>query len=221
MTTSTTTGRDDTAVSAPAGRPSPTRRFGTLALAAAVVVGLLLGYAGGLLTPSLTRPGDASVEAGFSRDMTTHHAQAVQMGLVAFQHGTDPEVRQIGLDIALAQQGEMGGMQAWLRSWELDPSGTQPRMAWMPGGQEMVRDGLMPGMATTEEMARLEAARGPEVDVLFLEMMIKHHIGGVHMIDGLLGASDETDVVRTAQTMKNTQQKDLVNLRNALERLRP
>ena len=37
------------------------------------------GYAGGLLTPPLTRPGDDSVEAGFARDMTTHHAQAVEM----------------------------------------------------------------------------------------------------------------------------------------------
>ena len=63
------------------------RRFGTLALAAAVVVGLLLGYAGGLLTPTFTRPGEHSAEAGFARDMSTHHAQAVEMGLIAFQHG--------------------------------------------------------------------------------------------------------------------------------------
>lgn len=199
---------------------APARRWGTVALAVAVVVGLLLGYAGGLLTPQLTRPGDASPEAGFARDMITHHAQAVEMGLIVFDQGSDPEVRQMGGDIATAQQGEIGTMQTWLRSWGLDPTGSQPRMAWMPDGTKMIRDGLMPGMATPEQMAQLRAAQGRDMDVLFLELMIVHHIGGVHMIDAVLKVTDEPDVVRSAQTMKNTQQKDLTNLRNTLQRLR-
>ncbi|RKN41956.1 DUF305 domain-containing protein [Micromonospora endolithica] len=210
---------DETPVTEHGDRRSA-RRFGTVVVAAAVVVGLLLGYAGGLLTPRLTRPGDASVEAGFARDMTTHHAQAVEMGLIAFQRGTDQEVRSIGGDIALSQQGDIGAMQTWLRSWGLDPTGSQPRMAWMPDGTDMVRNGLMPGMATPEQMAQLRAAQGKELDVLFLDLMIDHHIGGVHMADALLDASDEPDVVRAAQTMKNTQQTELVNLRNALDRIK-
>lgn len=204
---------------APEQRRPSGRRWGTVALALAVVVGLLLGYAGGLLTPRLTRPGDASVEAGFARDMMTHHAQAVEMGMIAFDKGTDPEVRSIGGDIAAAQQGEIGTMQTWLRSWGLDPTGSQPAMSWMSDGAGLVKDGLMPGMATPEEMAKLRAAEGRELDTLFLRMMIKHHLGGIHMIDGVLDASDEADVVRTAQTMKNTQRNDLTNLQNALERL--
>ena len=201
------------------GARSPATRFGTLAMAIAIVVGLLLGYAGGLLTPGLSRPGDASAEAGFARDMTTHHAQAVEMGLIAFKHGTDQEVQTIGGDIALLQQGDIGTMQTWLRSWGLDPTGSEPRMAWLPDGTEMVRDGLMPGMANAEQMTQLREARGKELDVLFLELMITHHIGGIHMVDALLDQSDEKDVVQAAQTMKNTQQTDLTNLRNALERI--
>lgn len=76
---------------APDAAGSP--RYGVAALALAVAVGLLLGYATGWLTPKLTRPGETSVEAGFARDMTTHHAQAVEMGLIAFQRATDIEVR--------------------------------------------------------------------------------------------------------------------------------
>ncbi|MGC4803481.1 DUF305 domain-containing protein [Micromonospora sp. DT233] len=221
MTVPTTLDRDADEAPAPdEGGRGPARRFGLLALAAAVVVGLLLGYAGGLLTPKLTRPGDASAEAGFARDMSTHHAQAVEMGLIAFQRGTDPEVVSVGGDIATGQQGEIGTMQGWLRSWGLDPTGSQPRMAWMPDGEAAVRNGLMPGMATPEEMAKLRAAQGRELDVLFLQMMERHHLGGVHMIDGILDVSDEDDVVRTAQTMKNTQQTDLTNLRAALNRLK-
>ncbi|MEH0844301.1 DUF305 domain-containing protein [Micromonospora sp. CPCC 205711] len=195
------------------------RRYGVLALAAAVVVGLLLGYAGGLLTPGLTRPGDTSAEAGFARDMTTHHSQAVEMGLLAFQRGTDGEVRQIGGDIASGQQGEVGTMQTWLRLWGLDPTGSEPAMAWMPDGAGLVRNGLMPGMATPEEMAKLRAAQGRELDVLFLQMMIRHHLGGIHMLDGILDEGHDEDVLRVAQTMRNTQQTDLTNLQAALKRL--
>jgi uncharacterized protein (DUF305 family) len=217
--TATATGRTEPPTDAEGEREAP-RGYGTLALALAVVVGLLLGYAGGLLTPRLTRPGDGSVEAGFARDMTTHHAQAVEMGLIGFQRGEDPDVRTIGADIATSQQGDIGTMQTWLRSWGLDPTGSQPRMSWMPGGTEMVKNGLMPGMATPEEMDKLRAAQGRELDILFLELMIKHHLGGIHMVDGVLKVSDEADVVRTAQTMKNTQQTELVNLQNTLKRIR-
>ncbi|MEU2664434.1 DUF305 domain-containing protein [Micromonospora sp. NPDC007220] len=218
MSIPTMTATSEPASPAPEERRSPAR-WGTAALALAVVVGLLLGYAGGMLTPRLTRPGDASAEAGFARDMLTHHAQAVEMGLVAFDEGSDPEVRSIGGDIATSQQGEIGTMHTWLRSWGLDPAGSEPPMSWMSDGAGLVRNGLMPGMATPEEMAKLHAAEGRELDVLFLQLMIRHHLGGIHMIDGILDVSDEPDVVRTAQTMKNTQRNDLTNLQNALKRL--
>ncbi|GAA4576006.1 hypothetical protein GCM10023176_46480 [Micromonospora coerulea] len=220
MTASVTTDSapDETPVAAEGGR-GVARRFGTLTLAAAVVVGLLLGYAGGLLTPSVTRPGENSAEAGFARDMSTHHAQAVQLGLMAFQQGEDSEVRQIGGDIATGQQGEIGTMQTWLRLWQLDPTGEQPAMAWMPDGAGLVRDGLMPGMATPAEISKLSGSRGRAFDALFLQLMIRHHLGGIHMIQGILDEGHDADVLTVAQTMKNTQQTDLTNLQAALKRL--
>ncbi|MFU8872085.1 DUF305 domain-containing protein [Micromonospora sp. SL4-19] len=220
MTAAVTTDTElDEAPTTGDGGRGAARRFGVLALAAAIVVGLLLGYAGGLLTPTLTRPGENSAEAGFARDMTTHHAQAVAMGLMAFQQGQDPEVRQIGGDIATGQQGEIGTMQTWLRSWHLDPTGDQPAMAWMPDGAGLVKNGLMPGMATPDEMAKLRSTQGREFDVLFLQLMIKHHLGGIHMIQGVLDEGHDDDVRAVAQVMKNTQQTDLTNLQAALKRL--
>ncbi|MFD6694182.1 DUF305 domain-containing protein [Micromonospora aurantiaca (nom. illeg.)] len=215
----TTDSETDEAPAADQGGRGAVRRYGLLAVAAALAVGLVLGYAGGLLTPTLTRPGENSAEAGFARDMTAHHNQAVAMGLLAFSQGQDPEVRQVGVDIATGQQGEIGTMQTWLRSWKLDPTGDQAPMAWMPDGGGLVKNGLMPGMATPEEMAKLRAASGREFDVLFLQMMIRHHIGGVHMIDGILDEGHDDDVLAVAQTMKNTQQNDLTNLGAALKRL--
>jgi len=199
---------------------SRTRRYGTVALAIAIAVGLLLGFGGGLLVPRLTSPGDDSPEAGFARDMINHHAQAVEMGLIAFQRGESPDVRQLGVDIATGQQGEIGAMQTWLRLWGLGPTGSQPAMAWMPdGAASLTKDGLMPGMANAAEMQRLRAANGRELDVLFLQFMIRHHLGGIHMVDAILAATDDPEVVQAARTMKNTQQNELVNMRADLTQL--
>ncbi|MFF4877793.1 MULTISPECIES: DUF305 domain-containing protein [unclassified Micromonospora] len=209
----TTDSEHDEAPAAPdQGGRAPARRYGVLALTAMLVVGLLLGFGGGLLTPGLTRPGDTSVEAGFARDMTTHHTQAVEMSLTAYRSATLPGVRQMAVDIASGQQGEIGAMQTWLRQWELSPTGSQPPMSWMSDGAT-VKDGLMPGMATPQEMAALRDAQGIEVDRQFLDLMINHHLGGIHMIDAVLGETDNAEVLRVARTMKSTQQSELNNLR--------
>ncbi|MFC7550955.1 DUF305 domain-containing protein [Plantactinospora sp. GCM10030261] len=217
MTTTATddvTGPDDLnepAGGQPAG-PATGPRFGLLALTLAVVAGLLLGYAGGWLTPTLTRPGNTSPEAGFARDMSSHHAQAVEMGLIAFQRGSSQGIRQIGYDIATIQQGQIGTMQTWLDNWGLEPTGSEPPMAWMPDGAAAVKNGLMPGMATPEQMAELRAASGTELDALFCDLMIAHHLGGIHMADGIIEASDDRQVVELAENMKATQQAELNNL---------
>jgi uncharacterized protein (DUF305 family) len=188
------------------------RRYGIVMVAVAVVVGLLLGYAGGLLTPRLIRPGDSSAEAGFARDMSTHHAQAVEMAMLAHEKATDPDVRILGADIALTQQAQIGMMQTWLREWHLDPTGSQPRMAWMPDGAAAVKDGLMPGMATDAEREQLRTATGHDFDVLFLRLMLKHHLGGIHMAEGVLKLSDDSEVRGLAETMVVGQKKEIAGI---------
>ena len=49
--------------------------------------------------------------------------------------------------------------------------------------------------------------------------MRQHHLGGIHMIQGILDAGGDDDVLKVAQIMKNTQQTDLTNLQNTLKRL--
>lgn len=199
---------------APVRRPW---RVGLVGLAVAVVSALLLGYAGGWLTPQLTHPGDTSVEAGFARDMSSHHAQAVEMGMLAHERSSNAQVRLMGADIALTQQGQIGTMQSWLREWGLSPTGSQPRMAWMPDGAASVQNGLMPGMATEDEMAALRTATGPAFDRLFLQMMVRHHLGGIHMAEAADEQADDGDVRWLAETMVSGQQREITDLQNLLK----
>ncbi|HEY8474671.1 MAG TPA: DUF305 domain-containing protein [Natronosporangium sp.] len=204
--------------------PPPRRGFGVGILALGVVVGLLAGFAVAMfaLRPD-PPPGDDSPEAGFARDMITHHDQAVTMGMIAYVRATDPAVRQLGYDIAMTQQGQIGMMHQWLLDWGLDPTGSQPRMAWMADelDQAMIQQaGLMPGMATEEEMARLrEEAEGVEVDLLFLDLMTTHHLGGLHMVDAVLERSDHPQVTALAEIMRAGQEKELQELTALKDRL--
>jgi uncharacterized protein (DUF305 family) len=183
----------------------------------ALVIGLLVGLSGAYLALAPKTPGDTSVEAGFLRDMSTHHAQAVEMGMIVHANSTDPAIVTLGGDIALTQHGQIGMMQAWLRDWNLDPTGSQPVMAWMPEGAGAVVNGLMPGMATPEQMAALRKATGKDLDVMFLTLMRQHHLGGIHMAQEVVKLSTNKDVTWLAQTMVNNQQGELATISDMLK----
>ena len=204
---------------APVGTPAPRRRRALLVTVAALVVGLLLGTAGGLLYPRLTEPGDNSVEAGFLRDMSTHHAQAVEMSMIAHADSTNPDIVTLSGDIALTQHGQIGYMQAWLRDWHLSPTSSQEPMAWMPDSAGSVVNGLMPGMATPEQLADLRKATGKDLDVQYLTLMRQHHLGGIHMAQEAINLSDNKDVDWLAGTMVTAQQGEITLIDNLLKKI--
>jgi uncharacterized protein (DUF305 family) len=194
---------------------SPRRRALILGALAAVFA-LVIGYLGGLLVPRLSVPGDNSPEAGFARDMTTHHAQAVEMAMIGWQKSTNADVRELAYNIATGQQAQIGIMQTWLVDWHLLPTGTRPKMAWMPNGANELHDGRMPGMASDAELNQLRTLTGTPFDVLFCRLMLRHHLGGIHMVSGLLSLSHNKQVTELAAQMKNAQQNDVTNMRRLL-----
>ena len=201
-----------------AHRPAPR---GWLLLAVTLLVGVLLGGGLGILVPHLRTPGDDSVEAGFLRDMSTHHAQAVEMSMIVHAGSDNPEIITLSSDIALTQHGQIGYMQAWLRDWNLSPTGSQPPMAWMPNSAGAVVNGLMPGMATPEQLATLRKATGNNLDVQFLTLMRAHHLGGIHMAQEALDLSDDKNVDWLAQQMVAGQQSELGLIDSLLKELQP
>jgi uncharacterized protein (DUF305 family) len=194
----------------------------------AVVIALMIGYAmGRAVSPdpvpaavaSPAAPGDRSAEAGFARDMSTHHAQAVDLGMIAADRATDPRVRTLGYDIALTQENQIGIMQTWLRFWGVDTNTDQKPMAWMPDGAAALENGLMPGMATQEQVRQLQEAQGKQVDILFLKLILNHHLGGIHMVDGVLAETQNQDVISLAGNMKAGQQKEITVIQDLLKAL--
>ncbi|WP_238423178.1 DUF305 domain-containing protein [Gordonia sp. 'Campus'] len=74
-----------------------------------------------------------------------------------------------------------------------------------------VEQPAMPGMATSTEMEQFRAMRGPQVDTTFLQLMLRHHEGGLHMMEYAADpANVEQEYVRDlASSMKRTQDKEI------------
>jgi uncharacterized protein (DUF305 family) len=92
-------------------------------------------------------------------------------------------------------------------------------MSWMPNGQAELVNNLMPGMATREEVAKLNSATGKQVDILFCQYMLRHHLGGIHMVDDVLAQNPRPEVRDLAQTMKQNQTAEVSVLRTLLTQL--
>lgn len=172
---------------------------GAALLAVVAVAAGLLGY--WLGARGAAGPGTDSAEAGFARDMISHHAQAVDMATLVRERSQDEELRQIALDIVLTQQGQIGQMQGWLSTWRYPLANAGPAMAWMA----MPTDGMMPGMAAPEQMNMLRSLDGVEAEILFLQLMITHHVSGVEMAQAALGQVKRPEVRALAQSMVNAQ----------------
>ncbi|WP_068265353.1 DUF305 domain-containing protein [Janibacter limosus] len=191
-----------------------------VALAIGLVAGLALSRVGGD-----DPPGDDSVAAGFARDMQTHHDQAVEMSWIIHDRTDDTLVRSLAYDIARTQSHQSGQMAGWLQTWGLRPTGPGEQMDWMRGlghdhgdsGSMLTDDGLMPGMATQDEITQLEGMHGKEAEIFFLQLMIRHHNAGVPMAEAARDYSKDDAVETLAQSIIKSQTTEVETMTSMLE----
>lgn len=185
-------------------------------------------------TPALHSP-----DAGFARDMAVHHQQAVEMSFLVRDRTQDEAVRSLAYDIANTQANQRGMLLGWLDLWGLPKVvAGEPPMSWMgtsgASGSSGSGDGhtghggghgdghtakpgaLMPGMATKEELARLASASGRDAEVLYLQLMTDHHVGGVAMAEGCARQCRTPVEQELAQGMVDAQRSELTLMADML-----
>ena len=181
-----------------------------LALSAATV---LLGALSLWLYLAGQQPANDSAEAGFARDMSVHHAQAVEMAEIVRDKTRSEEVRLLAADMSLTQQGQIGRIQGWLGVWGLSATGTEPAMSWMGHSTE----GRMPGMASPEEIEQLQDASPEEADKMFFRLMIPHHQAAVPMAQSAMEQTDRPEVENLAGAIVATQKGEIQLMNDMLE----
>ena len=160
-----------------------------------------------------------AADVHFMSGMIAHHAQAVLMAGWAPTHGASASLRALCERIVVGQRDEIALMRRWLdERHEPVPQAGVPDAAhmMMPGMDSTM---LMPGMLTAAELERLDHARGPEFDRLFLQFMIRHHQGAITMVNQLFatrGAGEEEPVFRFAANVFADQTTEIERMQRML-----
>lgn len=126
----------------------------------------------------------------YAQGMSMHHQQAVEMSDILLEKDdVDADVADLARQIRKAQGPEITKMQGWLEDWghpmEHGGHGSDPSM-----------DGdHMDGMVSSEDIAELQKADGPQASRLFLDQMIEHHEGAVDMAEKHLKAGKNAEAL--------------------------
>jgi uncharacterized protein (DUF305 family) len=155
--------------------------------------------------------------------MIVHHRQAILMAGWAPTHDAGPALRALCERILVSQRDEIATMARWLTVHGAAPSDGSPSaghaMAGTAAMAGMDEATPMPGMLSPEQLAQLDAARGPAFDRLFLTFMIQHHQGALTMVDrlfGAQGAAQDPYVFQAASDISADQTAEIDRMRRML-----
>lgn len=130
----------------------------------------------------------------FMNMMIIHHDQAIEMAELAPERTENQNILELAENISEAQQSENKKMASWLSE---------------AGFRRPTNGHRMAGMATSGDMERLKYSENREFDILFSELMIEHHLGGVQMARSVVENGRSGKVEGIAQTMVRVQQEEI------------
>ena len=139
----------------------------------------------------------------FAQMMIPHHQQAVDMGTLAETRALSPEVKKLAAQIKAEQAPEIEQMKGWLKT---DGS-----------SMHMDHDMGMGGMLDDAEMTALTNAKGARFDRLYLEGMIQHHKGAVHMTQMVID-SNNAEVNTLAHAIVKLQTEQIAYMESLLKK---
>jgi uncharacterized protein (DUF305 family) len=158
-----------------------------------------------------------AVDVGFLQDMLDHHDQALLISNLYLENHPRGDAAPYAREVIMFQTRDIGWMEDWLAE-EGYARGAPDRtaMVWM---DEPTPVDEMNGMQTTERLQELSDARGTDADRLFFEIMSDHHLGGVHMADHAAANGAREEITRFAESVSRNQRIEVVEYRQAMERL--
>jgi uncharacterized protein (DUF305 family) len=115
---------------------------------------------------------------------------------------SNEEVKKLARQIYAEQEPEIAQMKLWLEKTN--------------SSIDMGHDMGMNGMLTDSEIEAMKSATGKAFDRLFLEGMIAHHEGAIHMAEMIVD-SDNTEAKKLGQSIQVTQQREIDLMKEMLK----
>jgi len=142
----------------------------------------------------------------FFQMMIPHHQQAVDISELAMATSKDPELIMLAKEIRDGQAAEIVQMKKWL----IDAGQTSDMGHHMGDGTG--------GMLTDSELATLKASTGSTFDIYWLQKMITHHEGALHMVT-MIENSPNLSIEKFGQNIVNVQSAQIKQMKEMLKRL--
>ena len=115
-------------------------------------------------------------DVNFLQGMIVHHNQAIVMSNMADKRTNNKVIIDLADRIDSSQEDEINFMKDWLESREEEISFNHENHHMHMG---------MAGMATSDDLEKLENSKSTDFDKLFLQLMIAHHDGALKMVKDL------------------------------------
>lgn len=157
--------------------------------------GMMNGGMGGMMGDR-SMHGDMVVksEREFIEHMIPHHEEAITTANEVLARGaTTPEIKALAEAIVAAQTKEVADMKSWYRTWyntEYTPTGTYRPM-----------------------MRPLTNLSGAELDKVFLEDMVHHHMGAIMMANSVAPHIEHDEMRDLAANIIRTQSDEIDTMR--------
>ena len=150
----------------------------------------------GWMMPGPMHATGVSSEYAYLTEMVAHHEEAV-VAAQQLERSARAEMREFGESIIASQSAQIDSMQQWLTDW-------YPARSGAADYQPMMRD--------------LTDLSGDQLDRVFLQDMVGHHMGAVMMSQRWLmgGEADHEQVEILAQNIRDEQHAEIFQMQHWL-----
>lgn len=143
---------------------------------------------------SCSTSGPSSSEKRFVGEMIPHHNVGVELLQIGQQRSNDVRVRRLIFEMGDYHHGELHSLELYARDWSIEEY------------EEF--DGDIPDA----ELDRLRNLQGSEHDMLWLDLMIRHHEGALVISNRLLSAGGHQNLLTLASNVIKTQSDEIVEM---------
>ena len=136
----------------------------------------------------------------FLDTMSSHHQGAMHMAQLVEERSAHDELKQMAKKMIGDQEKDIQQLQDWKKQWYAG-KGDAVNMK-MPGMESMK------GMS----MSKLAASKGEQFDTMFLDMMPKHHAGGIKMAKDALKNAKHQEIKDFSQKAIDSQNGEIAQM---------
>jgi uncharacterized protein (DUF305 family) len=161
-------------------------------------------------------------DVDFATQMIPHHAQAMQMVVMAQGRDVRPEVADLMEQVRATHVPEVELMVDWLTAWgkEVPETSMDHGNAGHDADDMTSMEGMdtdLPGMMTGEELTDLQESSGEQFEQMWLSMMIEHHEGAVAMARDQVDAGHHQEAVELAQQVVEGRTAEIATMERLLD----